>query len=246
MDDKTVLTTSNDGSIEYLRLQKGLLEEAIKVMQESFYVNENVCVALGLPHQPESFGEMDLMLKWAAKDGISIAAIDKETGKVVGASFNKFQEAETSEFYPKYIKSCQHNAAKNVAKWMQDMGKIFDIFEYCKVKSGVEIMFVGILPEYRRRGIAKKLFEVSIDVARGLNRGEDVRISIDEEALEVAPPPEIVTAICTSFVTQKIAEDLKFKRAKEFSFSKFVYDGVALESRVPSGTDSITYEYVRL
>ncbi|XP_066260495.1 uncharacterized protein [Euwallacea similis] len=216
-------------------------------MQDSFYVNENVCIALGLPDQPESFGEMDLLLKWAAKDGISIAAIDKETGKVVGASFNKLEESKPPEFYSKYIKSCKHSAAKNVAKWMVDMGKVLDIFEYCKVQSGVEIMFVGILPEYRKRGIAKKLFEVSIDVAKSLNQGkEDVRISIDGGALEIAQPPKIVTAICTSFVTQKIAKDLKFKRAGEFSFNQFVYDGVTLESRVPSDTESITYEYVRL
>lgn len=68
-------------------------------MHKSFYINENVCVALGLPDRPECFVEMDKLVSWVAEDGISIVAVEKATGKVAGVAFNKLHVCDEHIFY---------------------------------------------------------------------------------------------------------------------------------------------------
>lgn len=79
------------GTIEYVSLTKDILPKALETMQKSFYLHENICVAFDVPNQPESFSEMDGLLHRAAVDGVSVVAIDKGTGEIAGAAFNKLE-----------------------------------------------------------------------------------------------------------------------------------------------------------
>ncbi|KAL1497081.1 hypothetical protein ABEB36_008100 [Hypothenemus hampei] len=246
MPETTVWATNEDGSIEYVQITKNLLQEALDVMHRSFYINENVCTALGLPEHPESFPDMDHLVRLVAKDGISIAAIHKETGKIAGVSFNNLQTFSLSVDYKKCIKACTSPITRNIIQWMSDVDDSINIFEHTKTDTGIEIMFVGILPEFRKRGIAKKLFEVSISLAKKMNEGIDVRIPIDEDKLEIVRPPEIVSAVCTTFVTQKIAKSFQFETAKVLDYEQFVFDGIPLSEKISKTTKNLTYEYYRL
>lgn len=123
---------------------------------------------------------------------------------------------------------------------------MFNIFDHCDVKSLIEIMFVGILPSFRKRGIAKELFKVSIDIARELKAGNNVKVSVNDSTLALGNPPEIVTGIFTTFVTQKIARSLNFQLATKINFDKFVYDGYSLSTKVNNDTPYLTYEYLKL
>lgn len=149
------------------------------------------------------------------------------------------------DVFAKHLKLCNHPEVRNLLQWMCDIEKMFDICEHCKVKTAMEIMFVGILPEFRKRGIAKKLFEVSISIARRLCKGEEAKVTSNEKTLVITRPPEIVTAICTSFITHKIAKQLKFELATEISFDRFVYDGRSLSSKIPH-SQNLTFEFLRL
>lgn len=133
-----------------------------------------------------------------------------------------------------------------MVEWMLEVADSLDIFEYSKGQSGLEVMFLGVLSQYRKRGIAKTLFEVTIDLAKTMKSGKDARKSLDGAALSLFKPLDFVTAICTSFVTQKIVRDLGFERVLELNFDKFVYDGISLSSRINDGTKVITYDYLKL
>jgi len=246
MTKRKIWATSQDGSIEYVSINPELLQPSIEAMQQSFYVHENICVAFNMHNQPESFPEMDVLLLNAAQDGVSIAAIEKSTGKVVGAAFNKLEDPVESDFYSKHAKSCKYEASQGVARWMNDIGNMFNIFEHCNVKNVMEIMFLGIVPEFRKKGIAKTLCEVSIEVGRHLKQGRNVKVSINDKPLELGDPPEIITGIFTSFVTQKIANDLKFVLATQISFNKFIYDGRSLGDVIQNKTPYLTYEYLKV
>ncbi|KAH1013959.1 hypothetical protein HUJ04_002873 [Dendroctonus ponderosae] len=275
MKQKSIWSTSEDGSIEYLQITEGLLQESLEAMHRSFYINENVCVALGLPDRPECFPEMDKLVTWVAEDGISIAAVDKATGKVAGVAFNKLHVCvediltvsescilltklsdhpyhasnlggtDTMDVFAKHLKLCEHSEVRNLLQWMCDIEKIFDICEHCKVKTAMEIMFVGILPEFRKRGIAKKLFEVSISIAKRLSHGKEDKVISNGTTLAITRPPEIVTAICTSFITHKIAEQLRFELGAEMGFDRFEYDGRSLASKI-AHSQNLTFEFLRL
>lgn len=60
-------------------------------MQSSFFQHENVCTAMELYKNPEAIKELVKLAEEAAKDGVSLVAIDKKNDRVAGALFNKLQ-----------------------------------------------------------------------------------------------------------------------------------------------------------
>jgi len=87
---------SEDGRINFESLSDQLLEGSIEVIRQSFFLHEPVCQAVDLMHEPRSCNELiDLCLN-AAKDGVSIVAIDDASKQVVGVLFNKIQVSKTT------------------------------------------------------------------------------------------------------------------------------------------------------
>lgn len=82
------------GLIEYVSLCAEQLESALDVMRNAFFLHENVCRAVGLPDDIEGQKELEDLCINTAQDGVSIIAIDRSTGKVVGTAFNKLQVRE--------------------------------------------------------------------------------------------------------------------------------------------------------
>lgn len=60
-------------------------------MRKSFFIDENVSIAVQLQKHPNAIKELEELSINAAKDGVSIVAIEKSSGTVAGASFNKIQ-----------------------------------------------------------------------------------------------------------------------------------------------------------
>lgn len=79
------------GTIEYVSLTADKLEQALSVMKESFFIYENVSIAVELDKSPEGRKELEELSLNAARDGVSIIAVEKATGNVIGVSFNKLQ-----------------------------------------------------------------------------------------------------------------------------------------------------------
>lgn len=63
----------------------------MEVMEKSFFIDEKVCIAVDLANNPGAIKELSELALRAANDGLSLVAVDKRTGKVAGASFNKLQ-----------------------------------------------------------------------------------------------------------------------------------------------------------
>jgi ribosomal protein S18 acetylase RimI-like enzyme len=57
----------------------------------------------------------------------------------------------------------------------------------------MEILFLGTLPEYRKMGIAKKLCELSVDVAQKLYDGVNVKKCVDGKDLALLGVNSIFT-----------------------------------------------------
>ncbi|XP_030747993.1 uncharacterized protein LOC115876382 [Sitophilus oryzae] len=247
MGDETIKWAINeDDSVVYAPLTKQLLPQAIELMHGYFYTQETICKAFHVANQPECFPELDILLRKAAVDGVSIVALDKTSGAVIGATFNKLEEKTDSDFYQEYPKTLKYPASRKVAMWIADTEKLFDIFDHCNVSSLFEIMFLGVVPSFRNRGIAKKLIQVSIDIARQLKAGNNVLVPVNDQDLNLEHPPQIVTGIFTSSATQKIAKDLNFEIGSKIYFDKYVYDGQSLGDLVGQEIPYFTYEYLRL
>ncbi|KAG5880658.1 hypothetical protein JTB14_022820 [Gonioctena quinquepunctata] len=104
----------------------------------------------------------------------------------------------------------------------------FDLFEHCNVDCYLEILYLGTSPAYRSRGIAKKLSQVSVEVARRLNKGENVKHSLDGEDLELEPVPKVVSASFTSPYSMRIGRSLDWEIVTVVNMRNYLVDGKPL------------------
>lgn len=134
---------------------------------------------------------------------------------------------EESNYFQNYLSNCKYASSKAVLQFMIDADASCNLFEHCNVDCLLEIMFLGTLPEFRGRKIATKLCEVSVKLARLLKMGENIKVSIDDEnqQLPLQPVPKLVSAIFTSFISQRIGDVLGFEVAVDISYDKFTFNG---------------------
>lgn len=82
--------------IEYLKLTPELIEEAVDVLNRSFFINESVCRAseINLPSNPDSIQarkDLSELCRIVAQDGVSLVAKHIPTNRIVSVAFNKVQ-----------------------------------------------------------------------------------------------------------------------------------------------------------
>lgn len=79
------------GAVDFVSLTNETLKGALKVLYEAFFPHENVCCAVGLSEDQNGMKELEELTLNTARDGISIVAVERATGDVLGAAFNKLQ-----------------------------------------------------------------------------------------------------------------------------------------------------------
>lgn len=79
------------GTIDIIQLYPDEINGALEVMRKGFFIHENVCVAVELPQNPQAIKELEDLCLHVAKDGVSVIAVERATGIVAGAAFNKLQ-----------------------------------------------------------------------------------------------------------------------------------------------------------
>lgn len=74
-------------------------EGALNVIRKSFFVYENVCKAVDLLSESGASKELEELCVDAAKDGVSVIAVDTNSKKVIGVAFNKIQVKKKHSVY---------------------------------------------------------------------------------------------------------------------------------------------------
>lgn len=77
--------------IEFWTMPVFQAEEALDVLRNGFFEDEAFCIAVGVDKDQIAQRDLENLALESAKDGMSIMAIDKDSGKIVGCSFNKYQ-----------------------------------------------------------------------------------------------------------------------------------------------------------
>lgn len=199
------------GTLRYQMLTEKYLNDACDVTRKTVF-NGSISQSIGLPNDPEALEELDSLPRVTAKDGVTIIAVDETTDRVVGVAFNKILQKNQS-FLENFKLAFKKAKSIQIIDFLLTTDSICDLFEHCNVECLMEILFLGTLPEYRKQGIAKKLSQLSICVAQELFTGHNVKQSIDDHPLTLEPVPEVVTAVFTSFISQKIGRELGFTTA---------------------------------
>ncbi|KAF5294161.1 hypothetical protein FQR65_LT10872 [Abscondita terminalis] len=230
---------------EYIPITSKTLENGLEVIRKSFFVDENACIAVNLQREPNAAIELEELCVRTALDGISVIAIDRKTGQVVGVSFNKLQVKSSDDFlfFKEFISKCKYPSSKALIQFMIDADSVVDLFDLCQVNCLLEIMFIAVLKEYRGRGIAPKLFEMSMNIGKELLSGKNVKVSVTDDALPLEPVPKAACAILTSIYSQTLIKKLNLSIAADISYKKFTFEGESFANRIGSDTPSTQVVY---
>jgi hypothetical protein len=97
------------GSIRYQQLTAKYLDAACEVTRTALFPNESTCRTIGADKDPEALAELVEIARAAAKDGVTVIAVDKSTDKVAGVAFNKFLVSPFSNNPPNSHFPCSKN-----------------------------------------------------------------------------------------------------------------------------------------
>lgn len=130
---------------------------------------------------------------------------------------------------------------------MIDADATLDLFEHCNVDCLLEIMFLGVLPEFCSRGIGRKLCEVSVRLAKSLKNGKNVKQAVEVgKSLPLEPVPQIVSALFTSPISQKIGRSINWEMAARRSYEDYFHEGRSYASILGKDIPDTTLEFTRL
>lgn len=115
---------------------------------------------------------------------------------------------------------------------MIDFDSLCNLFEACQTDCLMDLMFLGVYPEYRRLGIGKQLFETSLEIGTLLKNGTNVKQPLETASIGLKPAPGGACSILTSSATQKIAKSLNFSSAVKKDIEEFEYKGRNFEKVV--------------
>ncbi|KAK5646542.1 hypothetical protein RI129_005006 [Pyrocoelia pectoralis] len=120
-----------------------------------------------------------------------------------------------------------------------------DLFDLCQVDCFLEMVFVAVLRSHRCRGIGVKLCEISINIARSLFNGNNVKTALNkEEVLPNGPIPKGACAIFTNKKSQPLGRKLNLSIATKISYEKFTFEGKTFAERLGSEEPCTTVEYI--
>ncbi|CAG9768027.1 unnamed protein product [Ceutorhynchus assimilis] len=246
--EKRVWATSEEGKIEYVSLTPDRLDETVQLLRNYFFTRETVCEAVGLSKIPEAIAECNEVVIDTAKHGVSVVAIDKESGKVIGALMNKIQDKNTSskQLYEEFIKKAKHPESKEIFNYLITMEDGADPFTPYNADCMMELVFLCVSPDYAQKGIGYMLCKVSLDLANLLSKGENVKTPLDNTPLPLEPKPQIVTVLWTTFKSQRIGRKLNFNHLKTVSYEDLYYNGKSYASNLGNETKFCIFECKKL
>ncbi|XP_070157794.1 uncharacterized protein [Polyergus mexicanus] len=231
--------STEDGRIEFESLTDETLEGALNVMRKSFFVYESVSKAVDLNSEPGACEEIEELCLNAAKDGVSVVAIDITSNEVVGVCFNKIQVSDSSSeksYFESFSDNCRYKSSKALVDFMINVDSKINLFKHYNVSCILELMFLATHPAYGKRRIGELLIMSSLELGKELRRGKNVRTPVtihgNDELTNVDKKPTLASAIMSSKYSQRITVKLHFDQLMEISYDKFEFDGKKFNEKI--------------
>ncbi|XP_055680058.1 uncharacterized protein LOC129788080 [Lutzomyia longipalpis] len=235
MVQTTIFKIINDGEIAIQLYNPATdLEELLHVFREGFMKDSTMFIAFEM-NKPEAAQyrlEYEGLIPGILQDGLSVIARHLPTMKIIGFCLNQLQshpEGGQPTFYEAF-----HDSSETIVRKLLDfrIGKVkqMNLFEMYETEHIFETSYLGILPEYRSRGIGYHLFECSIKIAREIANEKYPMTMIDGIK---GKKPKIIFCSSSSEYSRKIAEKLNFAEVKRFPFEELKVNGVSFSEKIP-------------
>ncbi|BFF89604.1 uncharacterized protein DMAD_08315 [Drosophila madeirensis] len=227
--------TLHDGKFKAQSVTEADLEEALDVLDGSFFINESVCIACGinLPQNAQSRQELRELCKITAQDGVSLLVKELATGQIVAVSFNKIQYTPPpgeDHFFLKFRNEVAQSAqARRLMDFMIEVDERIDVCAMYNMECFCELMFLATLPSHERLGLGRALADYTIELTKELAEGKGLD-DINEKLR--AQRPAAVTALWTSSFSQKVGRATNFKVLNSVSYEEFQFEGKRFSERI--------------
>lgn len=239
---------SKNGSqvIEIIRYEDRYHEQAMEVLRKSFFLHETVCIGTEVNLTPQAQKDLEQLCHDVADDGVSMIAKHVPTGTVVGVSFNVLQtprNPDNRSYFERFRDSkCTTDSSRELLQYMIAMDAKVNLFERYNISCLLEIMYLSTLPNYAGYGIATLLVEQSVRLAEKLKNATEVAIfnHTNSHLTQLRNPkrPQIVSALFSSKISQRIGEKVGFTFVMEVQHSEFVFKDKTFAERVPDHPSS--------
>lgn len=236
-----VIGTLDDGEkkIEFVLYKPEYFDGFNDVLWNGYLANE--CLALGLgmnlPGQHQALEEISRICIDSLNDGLAILARDARTGRIVGHVINKLIVQDTTgapSYFESYMNNeCKMATSKEYIRYILELDARVDMFAIHKTDVLLEVMFLGVHPEYTRRSIGLKLVEFSLQLGRDLKAGKHLD-RLPEGLRSAARRLGGATALYASNYSKAIGEKLGFVLHDEMFYDRMEFDGKVLQDRIPN------------
>lgn len=161
-------------------------EEVLDVFRHHYYKEEPLTVAHAEAYHTKD--DEDFTMSHIASETVLIA-IDKESGKIVGALSSGPIEPGDADQMIEDSKTADSKKWKDIMLLLAYLEKKSDVLNRFNVPTSLHVHALGVNSEFRGNRIGEKLFSACFENAKRLNH-------------------KLVTADCTSIFSIKIAERL--------------------------------------
>ncbi|XP_057319777.1 uncharacterized protein LOC130664082 [Microplitis mediator] len=230
--------STEDGDIVFESLTSKTLDGALNIVRNSYFPDENICKGCDLLSERGASEEVEQLALDIVKDGITIVARNAFTNEVVGTIFNKLLKPKTGNEKSEleiYRDSFEHNASKCYADVYFNIRSRADIYKRYDADCIMEMTFLAVRQDYRRRGIAGLLVSSSLELGRQLYKGIPVKTSVDIDGKSITNAddiPSIAVTIMTSEYAQKLLDKFEFDKLVEVSFNALTFEGIPLSEKI--------------
>ncbi|CAH0584160.1 unnamed protein product [Chrysodeixis includens] len=238
--------TTADGKYRVESLSAATFPGATKVLTDHFFLDENVCIGTEVDKNPEAGEEQLELIADAALDGLSLVAVEVETGEVVSVLFNKLQVApsDSSEksFFEVFAEErCKHPASRAVVDFMIDLDARCNYFEKYGVDCGIELMYMGTHREHRQKGLAKLLGQTTLELAKKYRGGPYKKMTVEDLGPKysfikprkpITKDPKICTGLWSAIGSSRVGKALGFEVLLKVDLKDFFYNGKSYTDRI--------------
>ncbi|XP_049874770.1 uncharacterized protein LOC126372881 [Pectinophora gossypiella] len=238
--------TTESGKYKIESLSAVTLPGALTIIKEAFCQDEAVSTGAEVNKNPVAAEELLELCADAALDGVSLVAVEKNSGEVAAVAFNKIQVASTDPsekpFFEIFAEErCTQESSRSLINFMADVDGRCNLFEKYGVDCSLEIMFLATSRDHRRQKLGYILSKTSIDLAKKLKNGPVSKITLQDlgpkySSMKPRPVsdkiPKICQAIWTAEISQRIGKALNFTVHLTVPMKEFVFNGKTYADRL--------------
>ena len=150
--------------MDHLRIEKvqpNRYEEFVDFIYEHFFPYERLAIASGMDKKPD-LKVRPAYLSWLA-DGLSLAVVENTTDRIVAIALNFIlRQSDSSPSQDEAL----NDENRIIWNLLDDLEKDYDIFQQFNTNRGLELLFLGVHQQHCGKGLAKKLTEKTLELAK--------------------------------------------------------------------------------